>query len=723
MAVRGKARRRLTWCLELAGSARPRRRRTRYLGMAGRLALTLSLAGAVPAAAQRPDTAGGAAADSGRAHVHAHGDTLGTPMYSLPAITITAARTQRQTPTSTVQVPREQVQRTLATSTSAWDLLRQAAGLEVHEQGQGPGFASDASIRGFSSDHSSDMALWVDGVPINEPVNGHAEGYNDWSLLFPESIQDIEVIKGPTSPLFGNFAMAGVVNVRTLERLSGSRAWLSGGSAGRREGSVLAGIDRPGTGAVLGLRGQLDDGWRPHAGWSLGQGYGRLVRDVSRATSVDLGASVYGTGWDSPGFITAQQFAARAYDVVASPTDGGSKLRGQERASVRVLLGSSLLWRTTVYSTQSRWSLFLTTPPEGGQSEGTGSQVEEEDRRWGAGLTSALTLRLPRTELTVGTQDRLEHADYQNWFTTARVRDSADVLVGAGQTSGGLFLESTSDVGRHIRLSVGGRWDVLQDRSRPRGAPAAATSSEQATSPTAATKGILSPKLGALWHLPKLASLYVSVSRGFRDPDGIITEPALPFITEWAYEGGVKLDAAWGEATVSAFRMDVSDEQTFDPVTLRTTSGGASRRRGIELEGAMRPLPALTVSGDWTFDDARYLAFVTPAGDTLAGAPIFNTARYVGSLAADLAPPRARWDVRLAASALGPYTPFDEPGVTVPAYALLHLAGGCLVAGVRVETGVRNLLDHAYPELRAGGFVSPGQPRSVYVTVSRRFGS
>jgi hypothetical protein len=28
--------------------------------------------------------------------------------------------------------------------------------------------------------------------------------------------------------------------------------------------------------------------------------------------------------------------------------------------------------------------------------------------------------------------------------------------------------------------------------------------------------------------------------------------------------------------------------------------------------------------------------------------------------------------------------------------------------------GVRNVLDDAYPELRAGGFVSPGQPRSFY---------
>lgn len=680
-----------------------------------RRAVGLALLG-VPIAAAAGRLAAQQPADTARRHVHGdtgaaagHGDTLETPRYSLPAITITVGRTQRQAPAATVEVPAEEVRRTLATSSSAWDLLRQTAGLEVHEQGQGPGFASDAAIRGFSSDHSTDMALWVDGVPINEPVNGHAEGYNDWSLLFPQSIEGVEVIKGPTSPLFGNFALAGVVNVRTVERLHGTEWWLTGGSASRGEAALLMGLDRPGTGAVLGLRGQADRGWRPHGGWGLLQGYGRFVRDLSRATSLDLGASLYGTGWESPGFLTLEQFERGDYGAVENPTDRGWKRRAQERASVRVLLGQSLLWRTTAYATQGLWTLYLTTPPEGGASEGTGSQVEERDRRWGLGLTSALTWRSPRAEITVGTQDRTEQANYGSWFTTSRVRDSSNVIVSARQHSGSLFLESLTDVGRHVRLSVGGRWDVLQDRTTTEGRP-----------PATATKGVLSPKLGALWHLPKLFSLYASASSGFRDPNGVITEPALPFITEWAYETGVKLDATRVQATVSAFRMDVSNEQTFNPVLLTTTSGGRSRRKGVDLEATVRASPAVSLTTDWTLNDARYLELVTEGGDTVSGARIFNTARYVGSVAVDLAVPGEPWDLRLATGVLGPYTPFDEPGVTEPAYALLHVSGGVEVRGARVQLGIRNLLDHAYPELRAGGFVSPGQPRSYYLTVSHR---
>src|SRR5205085_10298424 len=137
----------------------------------------------------------------------------------LRPVTIVATPAARAEPVGATHLDAAAIQ--LTPARNPYDLLRQTAGLEVHEQGQGPGFASDASVRGFSSDHSTDLALWIDGVPINEPVNGHAEGYGDWSLLMPQAVSGIEVLKGPSSALYGNFAMAGVVNVRTLERMHG----------------------------------------------------------------------------------------------------------------------------------------------------------------------------------------------------------------------------------------------------------------------------------------------------------------------------------------------------------------------------------------------------------------------------------------------------------------------------------------------------------------------
>ena len=635
----------------------------------------------------------------------ARADTLTRPPVMLHAVTIATTEPEHFDPSSTARVGPAQVR--AAPATDAYDLLRQTAGLEIHEQGQGPGFASDASIRGFSSDHSTDIALWVDGVPINEPVNGHAEGYDDWNLLMPDAVSRIDVLEGPTSALFGNFAMAGVINVTTVEHLSGSQFTASAGSAGHLEGTLLLGVDTNATSAVLGIRGVHDDGWRPNAGYDLGQVHGRLVERLGGRSTLDAGIELYGTNWSSPGFLTDSQFQLHAYDNVTNPTDGGFKRRAQERLSYRLIAGPSLLWRSTAYATQGRWQLFLTIPPEPGAGEGTGSQTEEEDLRYGFGATSALTWLLPRGEVTAGVEGRWDHSDYQNWFTTDRHRDSAQTLVTARQASGAVFAEASLDFTRHLRATLGARYDALESWSLPPGQPELSHA-----------KGLFVPKLGLLYHLVSFGALYANASRGFRQTDGVITDPTLPFITEWAYEAGVKVDRGPLEGHVALFQIDVSNEQTFDPITLTSTSGGASRRRGVEAGLTVRPVPALEVTTNWTFLDARYRHLVTASGDTVSGERVFNTATYVGVVSATLQPPGSGWRVGASCDALGPYSPFDEPGVVRSGYALVHLTGGIRIApGDWLEVGVRNLFDRAYRELEAGGFVSPGRSRSLYAAL------
>jgi outer membrane cobalamin receptor len=90
--------------------------------------------------------------------------SAGKPLRQLETITVTAERPKSAAPpVTTIEVPPAELRRTFASD--PYDLLRRTSGIEVHEQGQGPGFASDAVIRGFSSDHSSDVLLVLDGVP------------------------------------------------------------------------------------------------------------------------------------------------------------------------------------------------------------------------------------------------------------------------------------------------------------------------------------------------------------------------------------------------------------------------------------------------------------------------------------------------------------------------------------------------------------------------------
>ncbi|HEY4099827.1 MAG TPA: TonB-dependent receptor [Gemmatimonadales bacterium] len=633
-------------------------------------------------------------------------DTLTRTPVKFQAITVTSAAAPPQAPISITRITPAVIAATPATS--PWDLLRQTAGIEVHEQGQGPGFASDASIRGFSSDHSTDIALWIDGVPVNEPVNGHAEGYNDWSLLMPQAVQSMEVLKGPTSAVYGNFAMAGVVNVLTRERMSGEEFAIDGGANGRADGTFFTGIDKPNTGLVLGIRGMRDGGWRPNSEQHLGQFYGRLVQQVSSSATLDVGTQLYGAGWDSPGFLSADQFAAGDVDHVSDPTDGGFKRHALERASLRMVLNPNLAWRTTTYATQGNWNFFLTVPPEPGEGEGSGSQTQEVDFRHGWGATSALTWVKERIQVTLGGEGRADYADYQRWFTTQRARDSSDALIDARQLSGALFLQSSLDLSRHVRFTVGGRYDDVGTKSTPAGDTAAS-----------ASHGVFSPKLGALLHLPKVGDVYANASRGFRSTDGVIGDPTLPFITEWAYETGMHINAGHVTGGAALFRTDVSNEQSFDPILLTSTNGGRSRRQGVELTLAAPLGQYARMTGDWTITNAKYLDQVTPDGEALSNTTVANTAKYVGDVAIEFGAVTALWSVRASTNVVGPYTPFDETGVELPAYALFHLSGRLIVGSrTTLRLGVRNILNKEYPELRAGGFVSPGQPRSIYGGVS-----
>jgi len=243
---------------------------------------------------------------------------------------------------------------------------------------------------------------------------------------------------------------------------------------------------------------------------------------------------------------------------------------------------------------------------------------------------------------------------------------------------------------------------------------------------SSATHGVLSPKLGFLVHATPSLSLYTNASRGFRSSDGVISDPTLEPIVVWAYEAGAKLDRDGIVATAALFRMNVSNEQTFNPVTLESSNGGASRRQGLELDWrlpAIANIAALT--GNWTFNDARYRSLAAEPEDggapvVLNGLRVYNTSKYVGDATIELSKAASPLRVRFSGNWVGDYSPFDEPGVVLGGYGLAHVGASWAFRSVDTDVGIRNVFDRAYPELVAGHIVSPGQPRTVYVSLHAR---
>ena len=117
----------------------------------------------------------------------------------------------------------------------AGEALEVVPGLIV-TQHSGEGKANQYFLRGFNLDHGTDLAISVDGMPVNMPTHGHGQGYADINFMIPELIQSVNVRKGPYFADVGDFGSAGAVAIDYLNRLPRNILETTNGTFGYHRG-------------------------------------------------------------------------------------------------------------------------------------------------------------------------------------------------------------------------------------------------------------------------------------------------------------------------------------------------------------------------------------------------------------------------------------------------------------------------------------------------------
>jgi iron complex outermembrane receptor protein len=152
-----------------------------------------------------------------------------------------------KTPESLYQTPLGQVETTISgdrtintQAFSVFDVLRDRPGVEL-KQGNGPRDVG-ISIRGSNARNLfgiRNIVVFEDGFPVTQP-----DGLSRTDLTDPHAYGAIDVIRGPPSALYGNYATGGAINfrMRTGAQINGVDVGTDAGSFGYLNNYLAYGV-------------------------------------------------------------------------------------------------------------------------------------------------------------------------------------------------------------------------------------------------------------------------------------------------------------------------------------------------------------------------------------------------------------------------------------------------------------------------------------------------
>ena len=140
-------------------------------------------------------------------------DVVLKPASVLDSVTVTPQRTEQRladVPASINVIDRDTIERSPAVVSDdvlrlvpTFSLFRRTSSLSSHPTSQG------VSLRGIGPSGVSRTLVLYDGIPFNDPFGGWVY----WTRVPLDSVDRVEVVDTPSSDVYGNYAMGGIINV------------------------------------------------------------------------------------------------------------------------------------------------------------------------------------------------------------------------------------------------------------------------------------------------------------------------------------------------------------------------------------------------------------------------------------------------------------------------------------------------------------------------------
>jgi opacity protein-like surface antigen/outer membrane receptor protein involved in Fe transport len=595
------------------------------------------------------------------------------------------------------------------------DILEAAPGLAV-VQHSGSGKANQYYLRGYNLDHGTDLAIFWDGIPINLPTDAHGQGYADLNFLIPETVNGLEVRKGPYFADVGDFANAGDLHISLRDRVDQNIVSMTVGSFGYDRFLSLGST-------------RLGDGWLLYAGeFNTYDGPWVTAEDVRKFSGLlrysqgtptngfSATAMAYTSNWNSSDQVALRAITTRQIGLFGEidPTDGGDTSRFM--FSTRFAQSDDAgQWRANAYLVKETMNLFnnftwFTTDPI------NGDQFHQLDNRiyGGASVSRTIngTLFNRPTETLFGVQSRYDDIDVGLSNTVQRLFLSNALFDHVNEGNVGIYAQNTTRWTDWFRTTAGWRGDYFW---------ASVDSILQPANSGNPKAAIGSPKFTMTFGPFYKTELFLGAGMGYHSNDArgvtatqVAGDPATPqdtapfLVRARGAEIGVRTKVIPNlDSSISLFYLHQDSELVFEGDSGTTAPGPPSLRTGIEITNNYNPAPWVRIDADLALSRARFVGFDSAQEqvfESLVGFPQAQIGNAPGNFI-----PEAPWMVASAGITFGERTgwfsalrwryissrPLTEDGVfqSPPLNTINANVGYRFANGWRVQVDALNLLN------------------------------
>jgi outer membrane receptor protein involved in Fe transport len=563
----------------------------------------------------------------------------GSLMLSSVIVSATRTPTTASRVASTIDVlGPEQIAQSPARETQ--DLLREMPGVELPRTSSlVGGTAQIVSIRGVDEGRT---AVLFDGIPVNDAWGE----WIDWGRIPKGMLDRVEVVEGGTSHLYGNGAIGGTISFFSRPLAPGAvNALVEGGSRDTRHAFIAAGL--PVAGA---LTANVSADYQEGGGYTLLDPAKRGPLDLASQTTqrnAYLRLNYAGSsGWT--GFVTGHLFG--------DSRNTGTPLSFQSRDQRHVDAGlehGAMAGGTLSLRAWDGTQLELNRSSNiraGRAAEDSSVIATIPSHDWGG---SALWTRrgIPFTEsVSIGGDYRHYNGNFdeQDYNTACPGANCGafvrSILSGGDQSLSGAFVQAIASPIAPLRVELAVRVDRWVNANGHSIDPAAG-----ATIYPDSSRSHVSPRIGVRYQLLPSLAMHAAWYEAFRAPNlaelyrkqinasaSQITLPN-PYLAaesargreaglDWQPAAWVQLKGTWYVADYDGFNVPVTLTGADRPAACGTATTcrqrlnvNQSRSTGGEAYLALRPTPALLVSGSVNYDNARV---VSGLPGTTPGAPI-----------------------------------------------------------------------------------------------------